>query len=73
MSILDMFLGNMPGCIGEVSSLVLILGGVYLLYRRIITWHIPVAYIGTVALLTLVFPRTDDGVGFMLSSIFSGG
>ncbi len=73
MSIFDMFLGNMPGCIGEVSALVLLLGGVYLLYRRIITWHIPVAYIGTVAALTFLFPRIDGRVEFMLSSILSGG
>lgn len=44
------FLGNVNGCLGEVSALALLLGAAYLLYRRVITWHIPVAFIGTVAL-----------------------
>ncbi len=48
------FIGNMGGCIGEVSALALLLGGAYLLYRRCITWHIPVAYLGTVAVFALV-------------------
>ena len=49
----SMFLGTMPGCLGEVSALALLIGGVYLLCRKVITWHIPVSFIGTVALLTL--------------------
>lgn len=40
-------LGNQGGCIGEVSAVALLLGAIYLLYRRIITWHIPVAYLGS--------------------------
>ena len=51
----DMFIGNIPGCIGEVSSLALLLGGAYLLVRRVISPRIPVAYLLTVAVLTLVF------------------
>lgn len=51
----DYFLGNMPGCIGEVSALALLLGAAYLFYRRILTWHIPVAYVGTVVLLSGLF------------------
>ena len=43
------FLGNINGSLGEVSALALLLGGVYLLYRRVITWHIPVAFLGTMA------------------------
>ncbi|MEJ2197135.1 MAG: RnfABCDGE type electron transport complex subunit D [Desulfuromonadales bacterium] len=49
------FLGNMPGCIGEVSALALLLGAGYLFYRRILTWHIPATYIGTVVLLSGAF------------------
>jgi Na+-transporting NADH:ubiquinone oxidoreductase subunit NqrB len=45
---LDMFLGNIGGCIGETSAIALILGGIYLLARTVITWHIPVFYLGTV-------------------------
>ncbi len=63
VNLFDMITGsNMGGCIGEVSSLLLIAGGIYLLIRRVITWHIPVAYIGTVAVLTFVFPQYG-GVG----------
>jgi len=53
-SLMDMFTGNIAGCIGETSALALIAGGVYLLVRRVITWHIPVSYIGMVALIALL-------------------
>lgn len=53
----DMFIGNIGGCIGETSALLLILGGLYMLYRKVITWHIPLTYIGTVALLTWLFGK----------------
>ena len=72
-SILDMFLGNCPGSIGEISALALILGGVYLVTRKVISARIPLAYIGSVALLTLVFHKTDDALSWMLYSLFSGG
>jgi len=49
------FLGNMPGCIGEVSALALLLGAAYLFYRRILTWHIPASYVGVVVLLSGIF------------------
>ncbi|MGW8311808.1 MAG: RnfABCDGE type electron transport complex subunit D [Desulfuromonadales bacterium] len=52
---IDYFLGNMPGCIGEVSALALLLGAAYLFYRRILTWHIPTSFIGTVFLLAGLF------------------
>ena len=69
----DMFFGNVSGCIGEVSALLLISGGIYLLIRRVISWHIPVAYIGTVALLTFIFPKAGSGSEFMLYELLSGG
>ncbi len=55
-AVLDAFLGNIPGCIGEVSALALLAGAALLLARRIITWHIPVAYLGTLALLGWALP-----------------
>ncbi len=75
VSILDMFLGRCGGTIGEVSALFLLLGAAYLLARKVITWHIPAAYIGTVALLTFLFPRIDgvSRLDFMLYEIFAGG
>jgi len=72
-SVLDMFLGNCPGSIGEVSALALLLGGAYLVYRKVISVRIPAAYLGTVALLTLVFSKTGDPVSWMLYHLFGGG
>jgi electron transport complex protein RnfD len=50
---LDMFLGNVGGCIGEISALALLLRLAYMLWRKVITWHIPVAVLGTMALFAL--------------------
>jgi len=58
-SSLQHLLGNMPGCIGEVSALALLLGAAYLFWRRILTWQIPVAYVGTVVLLAGLFWLID--------------
>ncbi len=51
---MELFLGNVGGSLGETSALLLILGGAYLIYRGVIDWRIPVSYLGTVAVLTLV-------------------
>ena len=72
-SLMDMFLGNCPGSIGEISALALLIGGAYLLIRKVISIRIPVAYIGTVAVLTLIFHKTDNALMWMLYSLFSGG
>lgn len=72
-SILDMFLGNCPGSIGELSALALLAGGIYLERRNVISKRIPLAYILTVAVLTLVFHKTEQAVAWMLYSLFSGG
>ncbi len=69
-----MFLGAIPGCIGEVSTLALLVGGAYLIYRKVISWRIPTAFIGTVALLTVVFGREGYGhFEWMLYNLLSGG
>ena len=72
-SLLDMFLGNCPGSIGEISALALLIGGVYLIARKVISARIPVAYLGTVAVITLVFSKTDAPVQWMLYQLLSGG
>ena len=73
-SIGDMFLGKVGGSLGEVSALCLLVGGIYLLIRKVISWQIPVAYIGTVAILTLIAaPAGIDGVQYMLYNVFGGG
>ena len=53
--ILGMFTGNMAGSFGEVATLALLLGGAYLLIRRVITWHIPVAVLGTMAVFAVIY------------------
>ena len=73
VSVTELVLGEVSGCIGEVSVVLLLLGAAYLLCRRVITWHIPVSYLGVVALLTLIFPRNADAGSFMLSQLFTGG
>lgn len=73
-SLLDMFVGRVGGCIGEISSLLLLVGAIYLVVVKVITWYIPVSYLGTVALISFVFPQ--DGMGrieFMLVQLFAGG
>lgn len=72
-SLLNMFLGNCSGSVGEISALALLLGGAYLVYRKVISVRIPAAYLGTVAVLTLVFHKTDAPLQWMLYSLFSGG
>lgn len=72
-SILDMFLGNVGGCIGETSALLLIIGFIYLLYRKVITARIPLAYIGTVAILAFLFPQGNDRIAWMAAQVFGGG
>lgn len=71
VSALDLLLGNCGGAIGETCKLALLIGGVYLICRRVITWHIPVVFIGTVFVLSLLYG--DMNVNFALCEILSGG
>ena len=71
-SLSDMFIGNIGGSMGEVSALMLLIGGLYLIWRKVINWQTPVAYIATVAVLTVLFPKAG-GAEYMLYSIFGGG
>ena len=71
-SVGDMFLGKIGGSMGEVSALMLLIGGLYLIWRKVINWQTPVAYIATVAVLTVLFPKAG-GAEYMLYSIFGGG
>lgn len=66
---IDPFLGNIPGSIGEVSALLLMLGAVYLFAKQIITWEIPTAYFGSFALLTWIFGGTVYGTGFFTGDV----
>ncbi|MBQ4054188.1 MAG: RnfABCDGE type electron transport complex subunit D [Clostridia bacterium] len=75
LTLFDMIIGRMPGCIGEISVVLLLLGGLYLLVRRVITWHIPVSFIATVAALTYLFPQNQSVQAweFMLTELCTGG
>ena len=72
-SLLDMFLGNIGGCIGETSALLLLIGLVYLLVRKVISIRIPLFYIGTVAVLTFLFPMGNDRLSWMAANVLGGG
>ena len=72
-SLAELFLGRVGGCIGETSALALLIGGGWLLFRRIVSIRIPAAYLGTVAVLTLAFPKGDDPVLWMAYSLLGGG
>ena len=72
-SIWDLFVGNVGGCLGETSALLLLIGLVWLLYRKVITLRIPIAYIGTVAVLTFLFPKGNDRIAWMAAQVFGGG
>jgi len=79
-SLASVFMGHVGGCIGETSALALLIGGAYLLYKRVIDWRIPVSYIGStfiiVAILSQIHGRTSNPVyeifagGLMLGAIF---
>ena len=73
VSWMDMFIGTIGGCIGETSALALLIGLVYLLARKVIKITIPAAYIGTVAVLTVLFPMGNNNLEWMLCQLFGGG
>jgi len=73
VSYLDLFLGNRPGCIGEVCILALLIGAAFLLIKGYISWHIPFTYIGTLGICTWVFGPAGLGSGDWLFHILNGG
>ena len=66
-------IGTVGGCIGETSAICLLAGLAYLLIRKVIKITIPAAYIGTVAILTLIFPMGNNNIEWMLCHLFGGG
>lgn len=67
----NLFLGTTGGAIGETCTLALLIGGIYLLVRKVITWHIPVSFIGTAFILSFLLDGFDAVTA--LSWILSGG
>ena len=72
-SIMELFVGNIGGCIGETSAIALLIGFAYLLWRKVITARIPLFYIGTVAVLSFIFPMGNDRLAWMAAQLFGGG
>lgn len=82
-SLWDALLGNLPGRLGEVSIFLLVIGGIYLLCRRVITWHIPVSFLAVIFLLSffwgtekIIFGFSSFGtiaIDFALSQMVTGG
>ena len=73
VTVAQAFLGNVGGCIGETSALLLLIGFAYLLWRKVLTARIPLAYIGTVAVLAFLFPMGHDRMQWMAYQLFTGG
>lgn len=70
----NLFLGWYPGAIGETSALLIILVGVYLAYRKVLDWRVPVVYVGSVFLFTTVIALTNGvGMWYPMFHILSGG
>ncbi|MBO7217861.1 MAG: RnfABCDGE type electron transport complex subunit D [Clostridia bacterium] len=65
----DMFLGNIGGCIGETCSLTLLIGGIYLMVKRVITPHIPLIFIGTVFVLSLILAPAELSTSLNVTGI----
>ena len=74
VDLIQAFVGQVGGCIGEISALALLAGGLYLIARGVIRARIPVAYIATVAVLTFIFPMGgNDRLTWMAYQLFTGG
>ena len=71
-NVISLLVGDMPGCIGEVSAVAIAIGAVYLLWRKVITWHIPVAFLATVAVYALVSGRAPAHVELLTGGVMIG-
>ena len=73
-SLVNMFLGFIGGSLGEVSALALLVGGAYLVLRKVISLRIPVSYLATVAVITVIFPKNGcDNLQWMAYNLLGGG
>ena len=72
-SLWQLFVGTVGGCLGETSALAILIGLAYMLVRKVITPRIPVAFLGTVAVLTFLFPQGNPRITWMAAQLLSGG
>lgn len=73
LSFSDLLVGRIPGNIGEISAILLLAGFFYLLVRHVITWHVPVTFLGSAFVFSLFFAGDANAFLFALSSVLSGG
>ena len=71
--VMDLFLGNVGGSLGETSALLLLIGFIYLLVRKVVTLRIPATFLGTIAVLTFLFPMGNDRILWCGAQLFGGG
>ena len=72
-SVFELLYGKCAGNIGEISALLILLGGLFLIFRGIISYKIPVSFVLTVMAITYLFPRIDIDSSYAIYSILSGG
>lgn len=70
---INALIGLKGGCIGEVCAIAIILGGLYLMIRQVISWRIPVAYLGTFLILTALLKRTGYDATYPVYELLTGG
>jgi electron transport complex protein RnfD len=71
--LMDMFLGNIGGTIGETSAIAILIGAAYLLFKRVISWRIPVTYILTFVIFMILFGGKGLDIEFLLTHVLGGG
>ncbi|PMQ02087.1 MAG: electron transporter RnfD [Dictyoglomus sp. NZ13-RE01] len=67
----DLFIGRIPGCIGETSALLLLIGGLWLIYKNIVDWVIPVSFISTIMVISLLYGK-DPIFQILAGGVFLG-
>jgi len=73
VNLLDMFIGTIPGTIGETSVIALLIGAAYMLAKKVINWKIPFTYIATVAVFALIFGGHGFDMTYVAAQICGGG
>ena len=73
VDVLNIFLGNTGGTIGETSAFALTIGGLYLLIKKVINWRIPVAYLGSLVVFVAIFGGKGFDISFLAAHLFGGG
>lgn len=73
VDILRMFFGNTGGTIGETSAIALIIGGIYLIAKKVISWRIPTLYLGSLLIFIIIFGGKGFDLNFLAAHLFGGG